>query len=113
MAEEIQTEALPQEEKAELTRDEVSVLLYFETCLVDRRGHFSTRQMNDEDFAIAKRLRAEGVIDYGRIPYKELRARKVGSPLTSSTHWVEFTDAAWKTVHRERRIRAERHTDTI
>lgn len=113
MAEETQTAALPQEEKTELTRDEVSVLLYFETCLVDRRGHFSTRQMNDEDFAIAKRWREEGFISYGRIPYKEIRAMKAGSPLTRSTHWVQFTDAAWKIAYRERRIRAERNTDTI
>ena len=113
MAEETQTAVLPQEEKTELTRDEVSVLLYFETCLSDRRGTFSTRQMNEEDFAIAKRWREEGFINYGRIPYKELRARKVGAPLTRSTHWVQFTDAAWKKAYRERRIRAERHTDTI
>ena len=113
MAEETQTAVLSQEEKTELTRDEVSVILYFETCLVDRRGTFSTQQMNYEDFAIAKQWRKEGFISYGRIPYKELRARKVSTPFNYGTHRVQFTDAAWKTAHRERRIRAERNSDTI
>ena len=100
---------LSQEKEAELTPDEVSVLLYFEVCLVDRKGTFSTQQMNEEDFAVAKRWREEGFIDFGRVPYRKL----IGSSPERGTHWVQFTDAAWIAVHRERRTRAEKYTDTI
>lgn len=109
MAKDTSAAVLSQEKEAELTPDEVSVLLYFEVCLVDRKGAFSTQQMNEEDFAISKRWREEGFIYFGRVPYRTL----IGSSSGCDTHWVQFTDASWIAAHRVRRIRAEKHTDTI
>ncbi len=112
MAKDTSAAVLSQEKKTELTPDEASVLLYFEVCLVDRRGTFSTQQMNEEDFAVAKRWRTEGFIDFGRVPYRSYRILRRASS-GCGTHWVQFTDAAWVAVHRERRTRAEKHIDTI
>ncbi len=96
-----------------MTKDEISVLLYFETCLVDRRGGFSSAQMNKEDFAIAKKWRKEGFIDFGRIPAKDLRRQRVGSPFRTSTNWVVFTAEAWRLAHRARQAKAEKYSTTI
>jgi len=92
-----------------MTKDEKSLLLYFEICLVDCRGQVRSAKMNMADFRIAKDLSERGLIKFGRISFKEIKM--VGpDPVT---HWIKFTDRAWGIVHKLRRQRAERHVPTI
>ena len=78
----------------EMDRDETSLLLYMEACLVDNRGKMNNTKLNDED-----RLNMN-------------HWRQLGFVKTSGL-WVEFTEEAWRLAHQLRRERAERHVDTI
>ena len=84
----------------EMTRDEKSLLLFLETRVVDYWGKVDTRHMNDEDMEIARRWSKEGFIEFGRIAFKDVSKR--------GTHWCRLSEKAWRLVHQERRIRAER-----
>ena len=83
-----------------MTGTERSLLLFFETCLVDRAGAIDTRRMNDDDFEIAERWNAEGFVRFGRVKAKDLTETR--------SHWVEFAEPAWQAAHLERRTRATR-----
>ncbi len=83
-----------------MSRDEKSLLLYFETVSVDYGGAVDARRMNKEDFEIAAQWKKDGFIKFGRVYSKDL--------ITSRTHWVEMTPEAWHLAHLERKIRAER-----
>ena len=88
------------------TKDEQSLLLYLETCLVDTGasqtdhsigyGEFDPRRVNAEDIEIGHKLMDEGLMFF-RYPACVVR----------------FTDRAWKLSHQFRRERAERHSPTI
>lgn len=90
-----------------LSRDEASLLLYAETCLVDHGGLLTGDRMNAADLAALGKFKAAGILDFGRIP-----ARLLGSlptaPGTKLTHWVTFHDEAWDAAHALRRARADR-----
>lgn len=86
----------------ELTRIELSLLLYLESRAVDNSGAVHTQHMNSEDMVIAERWNAEGFVSFGRIAGEYL-------PLPSgSTHWCILSEAAWKSAHAERQARAIR-----
>jgi hypothetical protein len=85
-----------------LTRDEKSILLYAETCLVDRSGLLCGDRMNDADRAALAKFKAAGVLDYGRIPHKLVKREAV-----ADTHWITFNDEAWAAAHALRRERAK------
>ena len=90
-----------------------STLLYLETCLVDQRGRVESRRMNEEDFENIEKFKEEKLIDFGRIPFKELeKLNKLSGPRTY-THWIKFTDRAWKLAHKFRREKAEKYVTTI
>lgn len=99
-----------------MTKDEESLLLFFETCLVDHGGEVKTVHMNDADFAIAGRWHDRGYIAWGRMRGKWIvsqRAKAVTGPdlrtrSTAVTHWVRFSGEAWRDAARLRRERAER-----
>lgn len=93
-----------------MTKDEKSLLLYFESCLVNNRGQVQSVRMNIMDFGIAEKLDHEKLIKFDRIPFKEIEKQ---NSLPARTHWVQFTDKAWEIVHKLRRQRAERHVPTI
>jgi glutamine synthetase len=94
---------------SEFTRVETSVLLYVETCLVDNQGRMNQVRMNKEDFDALDTLKAEGMLDYGRLPEKEIeKYMKLLGRFQTSTHWVSFTEEAWVLVAIMRRERAER-----
>ena len=93
-----------------MNKDEESILLYFETCIVDYHGKVVGNRMNDVDFEIAKKWKEEAIIDFGRIPFDEIKKQVRGS---GYTNWVRFTDKAWKLAHKSRREKAERHIETI
>ena len=92
-----------------LSRDEESLLLYFESCLVDDEGLVEGRRMNEEDFKIAKQMASDGFIAFGRRPFDDIK--KSVNP--GFMHWVRFTEDAWNIAHGLRRRKAERHNKTI
>ena len=92
-------------ESMDLTKEEVALLLYLETCAVDHRGRIDTQRMNAADFVLAESWKARGIINFGRIIIADQRFT-VG--MRVGTHWVQFTDAAFLVVARLRQERAER-----
>lgn len=84
-----------------MTKAEISLLLYLETCAVDNEGRVKDQAMNDEDFVIAKQWHIDGFIKFGRVA--SLFCRDDGR-----NHWVELTGPAWTVVHELRRARAEK-----
>lgn len=87
---------------------EISLLLYFETCVVDSKGLFEAKHVSSADFILAGKLREEGLIDWGRIPAEVILAKGESNPAWRSTHWVWFSDEAWEITHKARRAKAER-----
>jgi len=100
---------------SELNKDQISLLLYMETCLVDERGKMKSARMNEADFMNMKSWKEAGFIDAGRLPGSEVFDLDNQAQVVSirNTHWVRFTDEAWVLAHRLRRERAERYIDTI
>jgi len=93
----------------EFTRAEKSLLLYFETCLVDSCGKVISAKMNEDDFKITKKWKEEKFIEFQRIPFNEIN-KNTPFPIT---HTIRFTNKAWELAHQYRRERAERMADTI
>lgn len=87
-----------------LTRDEKSILLYAETCVVDGSGLMAGARMNEADIAALKKFKAEGVLDFGRIPFHTVGT--LIQPAVKLTHWVTFHEPAWQMAHALRRQRA-------
>jgi len=85
---------------SEMTKEERSLLLYFESCAVDKGGAVDSRRMNQNDFIIAQQWCVSGFIKFGRVYSKDVREAR--------THWVELSDEAWIPAHQERRNRADR-----
>lgn len=92
----------------ELTKDQQSILLYCETCLVDQTGRMESIRMNDEDFRTLAAFQDDGVLDYGRIKMREIKRLAKSSPSHKFTHWVSFTPEAWTLTHTVRRERSAR-----
>ena len=92
----------------EFSRQERSILLYAETCLVDNYGRMNQTRMNKEDFDNLDKMKAEGLLDYGRLPAKEIESyMKLLGRFQTATHWVSFTEEAWELVLIMRKARAE------
>lgn len=87
-----------------MTRVERSLLLFLETCAVDRGGRIASEKMNAEEVAIAKQWNEEGFIHYGRISSGHLN-RLAGN------HWCFLSDEAWQLAAEERKARALRMWD--
>lgn len=83
-----------------MTKDERSLLLYLETCIVDHDGRVNSASMNSADREIVAGWVECGFIEYGRIA-SEFVTRDGGN-------WVTFSDDAWLAAHKERRARGER-----
>jgi len=96
------------------TRAEKSILLYAESCLVDNLGRMSNIKMNEEDFDNLKKLKEEGLLDFGRLPFKEIeRLQKYFNRLTLPTHWVSFSDETWEIVGAMRKERADKGKEEL
>ena len=87
--------------RTEMTKDERSLLLFFETCVVDRAGQVPAEKMNGDDHKIAARWKEEGFVDVGRIASS-------GGKLPIRGLWVTLSEEAWDAAHKERRARAKR-----
>lgn len=90
-----------------MTKEERSLLLYFETQAVDYGGSLESRRMNRGDFDIAKKWADEGLIQFGRIHSSCIK--QGGARI--ATHWVILSEEAWSAAHKERRARRDRCYD--
>lgn len=93
----------------QFNKDEQSLLMYFETKIVDNNGKVAGARMNDVDFEVAKRWNEQKFILFERIPFHNINKNKA----IPDTHQVKFSDEAWKLAHKFRRERGERHVETI
>mgnify|MGYP001605446918 CR=1 FL=1 len=83
-----------------MTKPELSLLLYFETCAVDLGGRVDIRRINDTDLVIAKRWVDAGYLEFGRI--------RTAYHNSQGTHWVHLSDKATEDAQAERRTRTHR-----
>ena len=83
-----------------MSKTEKSLLLFFEECAVNHSGKVTCEQMNDADYAIAKRWNQADFISFGRVVAKD--CDKYG------TNWCKLSPEAWAIVSVERKARAER-----
>lgn len=90
---------------ADLTMGQSSILLYAESCLVDRGGLLDGVRMNAADHADLKAFAAAGLLEFGRIPASLLKGGSVRTP--SPTNWVKFSDEAWELAAACRKLRAQ------
>lgn len=84
-----------------MTKDEIGVLLYLETCAVDSGGLVHHLKLNAEDHEIIKRWTASGYIQFGRVCFADAGAFK-------HANWVHLSDTAIADAARERKARAAR-----
>jgi len=89
----------------ELDEEDLSLLLFLETCLVDGNGKVDTQYMSEDDFKRAEVMQDAGIIKFGRIKSKSIIDRK--------THFTEFSDEAWAFAHKARRQRSDRMLSKI
>ncbi len=81
------------------SKNERSLLLYFESRAVDHSGAVHTQHMNAEDMQLAALWHDNGFVRFGRISSDCL-------PMPSgSTHWCELSESAWLLAAEERRSR--------
>jgi hypothetical protein len=84
-----------------LSKDQISLLLYLETRAVDHAGRVDGSHMNAKDFSQAELWKSEGFIEFGRIAS--------GDTKKSGAHWVRLSNDAWAIVAAERRASADRN----
>lgn len=83
-----------------LTKDEKSLLLFFETAYVDHAGKLNPAHMNDADRKIAEKWNNSGYVEFGRVRYSDITNEK--------TNYVFLSAEAMNDAHQERKERAER-----
>jgi len=86
------------------TKDEKSLLLFFETQAVDYGGTLEGVRMNTDDFALARRWNETGFVHFGRIAFHDIK-KNAG---IARDHWCFLSEEAWGIAHAERRARCER-----
>ena len=87
-----------------MNSNEKSLILFFETCAVDRAGAVDARRMNTGDHEVAGILAKDGVI--------EPLERVASEDLTETrTFKVTMTEKGWKLAAEFRRERADRMND--
>jgi len=91
----------------DLTKDQKSLLLYLETCLVDHAGKIEPYRMNEVDWENMVFFKSLGLIDWERLTAKYVTSTR--GCAYRPTHWVSFEcEDAWVLAHQLRRERAER-----
>jgi len=83
----------------DMTREEKSLLLFFETRAVDYSGRVSVAHMNNDDREIAEKWNTEGFVLYGRIASDFVNDR--------GANWCELSAEAWSIVHKLRQERGK------
>lgn len=90
-----------------MSKDERSLLLFFECSAVDYGGLLQGARMNADDHTIVKRWNESGFVMYGRISSQDINSPAAGGQFPC-THWVVLSDKAWNLAHEERRARQQR-----
>jgi hypothetical protein len=85
---------------SKLSKDEKSLLLFFEAAYVDYAGKLNPQHMNNDDRLIAERWTKEGFVEFGRVQFKDCISEK--------TNYVFLSDEAIDLAHQERKERANR-----
>jgi hypothetical protein len=83
-----------------MSKDELSLLLFFETRAVDHGGLVDNRHMNADDFEIAKKWNESGFVKFGRVVYRNIT--------NGCTNWCKLSELAWMIAHQGRKARHER-----
>lgn len=100
-----------------MTREEISLLLYFETCVVDRSGFVHGANLNEDDYRIARQWDASGYVVFRRLKMAEFRGlNRVDINIQSvaaRTDLVRLSDEAWRDAAKFRRQRADRSCDPV
>lgn len=91
-----------------MTKDEKSLLLYIETCMVDHYGRLESQRMNTADFENLEKWKKEGFISFGRLKYRYIAAIQKMGIAYKPTHLVRLSEEAWILAHTLRHERAER-----
>ena len=86
-------------------KDHASLLMYFETCVVDHGGLVDGRRMNADDFATAKLWCESGFTEFRRLKMSAVRHYATCGHFN---HRVILSDAAMAEAHNQRRLRAKR-----
>lgn len=87
-----------------MTRDEINLLLYFETCAVDHGGLVRESAMNDIDRTIAAKWSESGYAKFERVCSAD---RNPAGP-SSRNHVVTLSGKAFQDAHGLRKARADR-----
>lgn len=85
-----------------MSKEELSLLIFLESCHVDYGGPVNAKSMNADDFSIAKRWNDEGFIEFGRIWSGDLER------YYPKSHWVVLSGRAMDLAHGERKERGKR-----
>ncbi len=86
--------------KNKLTKQEISLLLYVETCCVDHDGKLDTTRINDEDRDILSKWNDLGYVYSGRLPIDIVQR--------DATMWVFMSNEAIGQAATERKARQDR-----
>jgi hypothetical protein len=92
-----------------LNKTEQNLLMFLETCIVDKFGKVASAHMNSEDFDITEDWTQTGFIKFSRLPFADIDKNKA----FPNTHVVKFSSEAWTLAHQFRRERGERHVETL
>ncbi len=82
-----------------LTKDEKSLLMFFETALVEHKGCLDITHMTPGDVTLAKKWNSSGYAGFGHL---------VPRGRTKNTHWCSLSVCAWNDAHNERYARAQK-----
>lgn len=83
-----------------MSKDERSLLLYFESMSVEKGGKIDPQRMNRGDFEICGEWQNKEFINFGRIAHEDI--------IGNMSFWVVLSDEAWKLAHKERIARFNR-----
>lgn len=84
------------------TKDEKSLLLYLETCVVDDQGLIDSRKMNIDDWRKLELWTESRYVQSGRVASAWIKSPGI------KNHWVVLSDLAWRHVGELRREKADR-----
>ena len=86
-----------------MTKDERSLLLFMESCAVEKSGRVKAVHMNADDLKTAEQWNKEGFVKFGRIALEDIS--EFGS------NWCRLSEEAWQLAFAERKDRANRIWD--
>ena len=68
------------------TNEEASLLMFLDTCAVDRAGKIDPRRLNRDDWGILERWETDKKLFCGRLPFEHVE--KLAKSHYPATHWV-------------------------